>query len=438
MNRLSLIVAVLIAAGALLFGGPAMADPATFDPSALLIGMAAVMPAGRSELKWQRKRDWMKSFSNVPAGVPAVVTTVFSAIPRLKRTLLGVQLELGGTTFTKALISRIELFLGETSIFGPVTGTELDEVDTYVDGQGYRAKSDFFLPIDFHFKNIIEQGGAQIGGLDLNLLPAGDLRLEVDMAVGVSAPTIRGDAIWGVPQGSGQFAGLMRKLVKRGYAQAPSGEFEPDVKLAGAIIARSFCYSAVATAAVSTAQSSEGVANTGDGVMGAITVTARTRTGRYKLRFIEPAANAGRFVVEDPSGVIIGTGTVAVAFSAGGLAFTLADGATDFVAGDGFFIDVLPLNTNQNVNAIEIKKNDDLVYKRTDKAARFEQGRWGRTPLSQLFVADFIVDNRIDSVLDTKGAESLDYKLGLTAADTITMLHDVLAEPLRFSRSADQ
>ena len=34
------------------------------------------------------------------------------------------------------------------------------------------------------------------------------------------------------------------------------------------------------------------------------------------------------------------TGTVAVAFSAGGLAFTLADGSTDFVSGDGFNITV--------------------------------------------------------------------------------------------------
>lgn len=81
-------------------------------------------------------------------------------------------------------------------------------------------------------------------------------------------------------------------------------------------------------------------ANTGNGTMGAITVGAGAKVGRYKLVIIEVAANAGKFVLEDPDGILVGVGTVAVAFSLGGIAFTLADGATDFVAGDGFFIDV--------------------------------------------------------------------------------------------------
>lgn len=79
--------------------------------------------------------------------------------------------------------------------------------------------------------------------------------------------------------------------------------------------------------------------NTGTGAMGAITVSAGAKQGVYKLVVIEPATDAGKFTVEDPDGIIIGVGTVAVAFSAGGLAFTLAD-ATDFVAGDGFNITV--------------------------------------------------------------------------------------------------
>jgi hypothetical protein len=80
--------------------------------------------------------------------------------------------------------------------------------------------------------------------------------------------------------------------------------------------------------------------NTGNGVMGAITVTTPAKIGDYKLIIIEPAANAGAFVVEDPDGVEIGHGNVAAAFSAGGLAFTLADGATDFVSGDSLTITV--------------------------------------------------------------------------------------------------
>jgi hypothetical protein len=80
--------------------------------------------------------------------------------------------------------------------------------------------------------------------------------------------------------------------------------------------------------------------NTGNGTMGAITVTAGAKQGNYVLTIIEPGANVGTFTVVDPDGVQIGDGAVASAFSAGGLAFTLADGATDFVAGDSFTITV--------------------------------------------------------------------------------------------------
>jgi hypothetical protein len=80
--------------------------------------------------------------------------------------------------------------------------------------------------------------------------------------------------------------------------------------------------------------------NTGNGTMGAVTVTSHKnlQLGTYKLTIVKAAANAGDFVVTDPAGDVVGFGTVAVAFSQGGLAFTLADGATDFVVGDSFSI----------------------------------------------------------------------------------------------------
>lgn len=80
--------------------------------------------------------------------------------------------------------------------------------------------------------------------------------------------------------------------------------------------------------------------NTGNGAMGAITVTAGAKIGNYTLTIVEPGANVGTFVVADPDGIQVGDGAVASAYSAGGLAFTLADGATDFVAGDSFTITV--------------------------------------------------------------------------------------------------
>lgn len=86
--------------------------------------------------------------------------------------------------------------------------------------------------------------------------------------------------------------------------------------------------------------------NTGDGTMGTVTVASGTTAGVYALRIVTAATNAGFFEVTGPDGKIVGTGNVAAAFSGGGLSFTLADGATDFVVGDGFDITVTsPSNT---------------------------------------------------------------------------------------------
>lgn len=80
--------------------------------------------------------------------------------------------------------------------------------------------------------------------------------------------------------------------------------------------------------------------NTGNGTMGSVTVGNAAITGTYVLTITAAEANAGDFSVLDPNGVVIGTGSVGDAFSAGGLSFTLADGATDFIVGDGFNIAV--------------------------------------------------------------------------------------------------
>lgn len=83
-----------------------------------------------------------------------------------------------------------------------------------------------------------------------------------------------------------------------------------------------------------TATSSPAAGNVGNGVMGAITVT-NAPPGSYQVVITEPGANVGEFEVRSlANGAVIGQGTVAAAYSAGGLAFTLADGATDWAVGD--------------------------------------------------------------------------------------------------------
>jgi hypothetical protein len=86
-----------------------------------------------------------------------------------------------------------------------------------------------------------------------------------------------------------------------------------------------------------TAASAAKAGNTGNGVLTAAgtPVVAGGQAGVYKIVFIEPASNLGTFIVEDPNGVVIGEGVVGTAFS-NQIAFTIADGSTDFIAGDEF------------------------------------------------------------------------------------------------------
>ncbi len=90
---------------------------------------------------------------------------------------------------------------------------------------------------------------------------------------------------------------------------------------------------------VGAASAAAAAGNTGNGTMGAVTTGADAKPGVYKVVIVEPGANVGTFIVEDPDGVIVGRGTVAAAFT-GPVNFTLADGATDFVSGDTFNITV--------------------------------------------------------------------------------------------------
>lgn len=79
--------------------------------------------------------------------------------------------------------------------------------------------------------------------------------------------------------------------------------------------------------------------NTGNGAMGAVTADADADLGVYVLTILEPAANGGTFSLEGPNGVELPSGKVAVAYN-GRINFTLADGSTDFAAGDRIEIEI--------------------------------------------------------------------------------------------------
>lgn len=76
--------------------------------------------------------------------------------------------------------------------------------------------------------------------------------------------------------------------------------------------------------------------NTGNFTCGTVTESAGALTGAYRIEFIAATV----FNVYDPNGLFIGEGKTGVAFSAGGLGFTITAGATPAVAGDSATITV--------------------------------------------------------------------------------------------------
>ena len=113
--------------------------------------------------------------------------------------------------------------------------------------------------------------------------------------------------------------------------------------LSGENRARGTVLGKITLGAASSAAKSGG--NTGNGTltMDATTpILARAKVGVYQVRFIAAATNNGTFTVTDPDGVNLGQ--VIMSGGAGTFAnrikFAIADGATDFIVGDGFDVTI--------------------------------------------------------------------------------------------------
>lgn len=102
--------------------------------------------------------------------------------------------------------------------------------------------------------------------------------------------------------------------------------------VAGAVLGRTVAAGAVTEAA--------DAGNTGNGVLSAQAAAAGVQIGKYRVVCVEPGANVGTFAVFDPNGVEIGRFVVGGAAFNNQITFTIADGATDFIAGDAFTITV--------------------------------------------------------------------------------------------------
>jgi hypothetical protein len=98
----------------------------------------------------------------------------------------------------------------------------------------------------------------------------------------------------------------------------------------------------IAKKAGGTAAAAAKAGNTGNGVftLDATTpVLSNAKAGIYAVRCTIAAANGGTFRVFDPAGDVLGDVAVAQTFS-DQIKFVIADGATDFVVGDEFDVNV--------------------------------------------------------------------------------------------------
>src|SRR4030065_2455106 len=122
---------------------------------------------------------------NLPPFV-SVPTTGDAIIPVLPQgmTYLGILLTLGGTTFTKAMINAITLTLGGKDIWNGITGTHLDNINSYY---GYVTDAThLFLP--FPDMEAQDKLSYDVGGIDTSFGYT-DFQLKVGI-VGATAPTL--------------------------------------------------------------------------------------------------------------------------------------------------------------------------------------------------------------------------------------------------------
>jgi hypothetical protein len=148
-------------------------------------------------------------------------------VPKYEMTLNRIILTLGGTTFTKAMITDIKLKLGVRTVYN-ITGSRLDAINKYkgiFDAAG-------FLTVDFTERDAPDIKGKEIGGYDLATLKD-DLTVEVTIA-GATAPTLTADAMLTPSQGNP----LIHKILYFPASSAVAGKFPANFNPMGALIKR--------------------------------------------------------------------------------------------------------------------------------------------------------------------------------------------------------
>lgn len=155
------------------------------------------------------------------------------------RTLENLRLRLGGTTFTKAMISAVKVKAnGKVIIEG--TGAQLDAINAYR-GEATNAA---FLDIQFADYSMLSELDRMVGAFDTSL-GISNITTEVTIA-GATAPTLKPILVESAQQKDRQgqaapFAGLISKVLSYPFSQASGGVLPMTVPFgpqSGSIIQR--------------------------------------------------------------------------------------------------------------------------------------------------------------------------------------------------------
>lgn len=154
-------------------------------------------------------------------------------IPKYNNTLTRIVMTLGGTTFTKAMITDIKVKIGVRTVYN-CTGPVLDAINQY---KGLFADATN-LTIDFTERDAPSIDGKEIGGYDMSALPD-KIRVEVTIA-GATAPTLSAHMHLTAPQG--QAGAVIHKLLYFPASASTGGKFPLMFNPQGALIKRVHCF----------------------------------------------------------------------------------------------------------------------------------------------------------------------------------------------------
>lgn len=189
----------------------------------------------------------LEPFNNVVATGRAVCSTKLVLGNVVER----IVLELGGTTFTKSLITAIRVRLNGKVVFGDVSGTHLDLIQQYLNIVNDTAR----LTIDFTEPVARNVQGELMGGIDTVAAGVTDFTIEVDIS-GATAPTLTGYVQMRTPDSmaSAGFAEatrpVIRAVIPTTIPVTASGEIQASVNIGSSgesLIKRLFIYSTILT-----------------------------------------------------------------------------------------------------------------------------------------------------------------------------------------------